>query len=53
MILTLEVRMVYGRPLYYPACALSTQLLRLMDKKTFGLHHIEILRDAGFTVEYL
>lgn len=48
-----QVKNVYGRILYYPSCETSKKLIKLTDHKTFSNHHMKLLEECGFDIEYV
>ncbi len=57
MKIKLQMRMVYGRPLYYPMCPISKNLSLLGHNDdlvhTFSLSDIKLLKEAGFQIELI
>jgi hypothetical protein len=50
--LKIDVRMVFGRVLYYADCPLSKLLVELSGKKTFSGTELKKLSDFGFDIQY-
>lgn len=49
----LSKRSHYGTEYVYPACPESEMLVKLTGHKTFSPRVLEILRDSGYTFEYV
>ena len=46
-------KMVYGRPLYYPACPLSTMVTELLGKSCLSARYIPVFEKYGYKIEYV
>lgn len=51
MRLTLTVKTVYGKPLYYPACPASQAITTINKSKTLNKANLQLLQDAGFELD--
>jgi hypothetical protein len=47
------VKSVYGNTLVYPVCDKAKLLAKLVGKKTFTVDNLSIIRDLGYTVNYV
>lgn len=53
MQIKLTERLVYGRPLYYPACPLSTMIAEIVGRSSLSARFIEIFERYGYKIEYV
>lgn len=48
-----EIKSVYGTSLVYPVCDKAKLLAKLVEKKTFPKHVLQLLEELGYTLEII
>ena len=51
MILTIEIKNVYGNNLIYPICDTAKTFTRLMGKKTFHNYELKEIEKLGYKIK--
>ncbi len=50
MQIEIEIKSVYGKETFYPACEHSNMLCKLMHTKTLTLEALAILKGSGYAI---